>query len=168
MSVSAGVIQLPLHPSGKRSLFLLGFFSLARFSLVRKQFLHMLSFLLQYVRLYFSSRANECREKHFLLHSSEHPPPTTSVIYSFSLSPLPPRGFPNHTTTPLTDEPWQIYCHRLSIGRQCDSWDLMLPSHWPRLDRLIYGCTVIWCLLPLKWVTALSLIGHRNGVRLQS
>lgn len=26
MSVSAGVIQLPLHPSGKRSLFLLGFF----------------------------------------------------------------------------------------------------------------------------------------------
>lgn len=152
--------------------FLLFFFSLARLSLVLalKQFLHMLSsFLLQYVSLYFSSRANECRKSIFcciVLNPHFAPPP--SVIYSFSLSPLPPHGFPNHTTTPLTDAPWQIYCHRLSIGRQCDSWDLMLPSHWPRLDRLIYGCTVIWCLLPLKWVTALSLIGHRNGVRLQS
>lgn len=102
----------------------------------------------------------------FSLHTS------TFTIFPYSLFLTLFRFFPmdspSHTKTPLTEQPRQIYSHRLSIGRHCDSWDLTLPSHWPRRDRLIYGCTVIWCLLPLKWVTALSLIGHRNGVRLQS
>lgn len=97
----------------------------------------------------------------FLLHS----PPPSILPQPFS---LPPCGFPNHTTTPLKDEPWQIYRRRLSIGRQRDSRDLKPPSHWPGADRLIYDRAVIWCLLPLKWVTALRLIGHRNGVGLRS
>lgn len=119
--------------------------------------------------------ASESGDNHFSVASSRpsprpappssSPPPSHFLFLTFS---LPPRGFPNRTTTPLKDEPWQIYRHRLSIGRQRDSQDLKPPSHWPGADRLIYGCAVIWCLLPLKWVTALWLIGHRNGVGLRS
>lgn len=149
-----------LHPSGKHASCVSCFFPLLRFGLLLA--------LKQLEVVYFYQSQWMWRKAFFycIVLNPQFVPPY--LCRSFTLSPHPPCGFPNHTTTLLTDAPWQIYCLRLSIGRQRDSWDLMVPSHWPRLDRLIYGCTVIWCLLPLKWVTALSLIGHRNGVRLQS
>lgn len=69
------------------------------------------------------------------------------LLFSHFLSsiahPPPPHGFPNCTTTPLTDVLRQIYSRRPSIGRQRDRQDLTLRPHWPRPDRLIYGCAVI-------------------------
>lgn len=77
---------------------------------------HAVSFsYLKFARFLFTL-ANKCGEKHFLLlHISKPslcPPPPLHLPTSpplsftlFSLSPHPPHGFPNRTTTPLTDAP---------------------------------------------------------------
>lgn len=162
MSVSAGVIQLPLHPSGKRSLFLLGFFSLARFSLVLKQFLHMLSFLLQYVRLYFSSRANECREKHFLLHSS----PPHHLCHLLFLTFSPP-------------SPWIPQPHHNTVNRRALTDLLPSSFHWPPVWQLRFNAAFslaktrqvnLWVhcdLMPPAFEVSYSSVAYRTQKRCQ-
>lgn len=63
----------------------------------------------------FAAGAEVCKEKHFPWHTFK--PSVCSLIHPFSLSLLPPHGFPNHTTASLTDQPLT---------------DLQPPSfHWP-------------------------------------
>lgn len=97
MSVSVGVIQLPAHPFNFFWPCLVLFCSKDS-SACSPQFYYSVCVC------DFVVGAKEYKERipvAYIWTLSLFPPP--SVIYSFSLSPLFPRGFPNHTTTPLTD-----------------------------------------------------------------
>lgn len=99
----------------------------------------------------------------YLWTLSFFPPP--SIFSSFSLSPLPSGGFPNHTTTPLTEAALT---------------DLLPPSfHWPPGWQLRFNAASslakVWqvnlwvhCdLMPLAFEVSYSSVAYRTQKRCQ-
>lgn len=168
MSVSAGVIHLPLHPSGKHIVCFSCFFP-ATFGLVllEKIPLHaLLCFTTKCESVFFAALPKNVRKGFFccIALNPQFLPSSLCHLLFLTFSP-PSRGFPNHTTTPLTDA----------------ALTDLLPSsfHWPPAWQLRFNAAFslartrqvnLWVhcdLMPPAFEVSYSSVAYRTQKRCQ-
>lgn len=146
------------------SLFLLAMFSLV----LLDKFLRILSTaLLQSAYLCISAAGVwKCKESismAYLWTLGLFPPP--SVIYSFSLSLLFPRGFPNHTTTPLTDA--ALTDLQPSSFHWPPAWQLRFKAAFSLAKSWQVNLWVYCDLMPPAFEVSYSSVAYRTQKRCQ-